>query len=47
MHKWQCPKCGQQFKTEVELTKPPVCARKDRKVSHPAKMVRVLVPRRA
>lgn len=47
MHKWQCPKCGQMFKTEVALSKAPICARRDRRVTHPAQMVKVVTPTRA
>lgn len=47
MHKYQCPKCGQVVKTEVVLTSPPVCARKDRRITHPVQMVKVVVPSRA
>jgi predicted nucleic-acid-binding Zn-ribbon protein len=24
-HRWYCPKCGNAFITEVELTTPPTC----------------------
>lgn len=47
MQKYKCPKCGQELLTEIQLKEAPVCARKDRKVSHPVKMVLVLVPIRA
>jgi rubrerythrin len=44
MHKYQCPKCGQTFKTEVVQTTPPICARDDRRVTHPVVMVKVVTP---
>jgi hypothetical protein len=44
MHKYQCPKCGQTFKTEVVQTTPPICARDDRRVTHPIVMVKVVTP---
>lgn len=47
MHKWQCPKCGQKFRTEVALSRAPICNRQDRRVTHPVAMVRVATPTRA
>lgn len=44
MHKYQCPLCGQTFKTEVVQTTLPICARRDRRVTHPVVMVKVTVP---
>jgi hypothetical protein len=47
MHKYKCPKCGQQFSTELKLKEAPICARQDRKVTHPVKMVPLLIPQKA
>ena len=47
MHKYKCPKCGQQFSTDVKPSEPPICARKDRKVNHPVRMVPLITPLRA
>lgn len=47
MQKYQCPKCGQTVKTEITLSSPPICARKDRRITHPVQMVKVATPTRA
>lgn len=47
MTTYECPKCKQRVRVYVALTEPPVCNRKDRRVTHPARMVPLVKPQRA